>query len=775
MKMLSTSEKSTYKQLLGVGVLTAEVLDRAVQTAETTKRSFWKVLAEQSGLGEMGLYEILSQKSGLPLVALKKTTIDPKALAKVPVKIAWYYKFFPFKIEDGKVCVAVSQIPEVATLDEIRFGIGIEVSVALAPEKDIEEMLNKHYGLGADMVNRIMAQTVDTAMPVQHASTHHVEDIEQLADTASIAQLVNQIILEAYKKRASDIHLEPFRGKVRLRYRIDGVLHEAPVPSEMKKFFAPILSRIKIMSNLNVVEKRLPQDGKMRVKTQDQNLDLRVSSIPTAHGESMVIRILPGKNVWSLDALGFDSAHLTQIRALLQKPNGILFVTGPTGSGKSTTLYACLTALNSEERKIITIEDPVEYELEGISQIQVAGDIGLGFSQGLRSVLRHDPDVLMVGEVRDLETADIAIRAALTGHLILSTLHTNDAPSGITRLTDIGVESYLIASSVVAFVAQRLIRVICPDCKEVQPQVDPLVVEQMRASLGAELSENYKVYRGRGCDHCNGTGFRGRQGIHEILIVTDAIRKLIMNNDPASEIKKYAISQGMQTLRQDGFRKVLAGITTPDEILKVAPPDHESKESEDNPQDRLQGLYTPIQPGLEVSQETAETLLAPEANLPTTKEIQDTSDNRRKYRRVPIHLPVSYRIIEYQAEHPQLAAIKEVLRDKDWKGDAENISAGGLMYSSDNLRLKPEGVAGGAEISVGDAVETGSILELQIHLPDGEAPVRCIGRVLRVSRSVKKEGTENHFVFHVAVLFLVITSADRLRIEKFCDSLESLP
>src|SRR3989338_3755126 len=338
------------------------------------------------------------------------------------------------------------------------------------------------------------------------SSTQDVQDIERLAETPSVVQLVNQIILEAYKKRASDIHLEPFRGKIRLRYRIDGELHEQPVPAELKKFYISILSRIKIMANLNIVERRLPQDGKARVKTQDQTLDLRISSIPTPHGESMVIRILPSGMILDLESVGFEDNHSRIFKSLIRKPHGIIFVTGPTGSGKSTTLYAGLNAINTVERKIITIEDPVEYELEGIAQLQVSPDIGLNFSKGLRSMLRHDPDVMMVGEVRDLETADIAIRVALTGHLVMSTLHTNDAASGATRLLDIGGEPFLVASSVIVFVAQRLVRVICPYCKREDPEVLPEVKERIVRELKLPHLD-FPVYEGHGCDECHGTGF----------------------------------------------------------------------------------------------------------------------------------------------------------------------------------------------------------------------------------------------------------------------------
>lgn len=757
--MISPSDRATYKTFLASEAIPQAELDQALKLAETGKKSFWKILSEATGIADQALLEILSQKTGIPVVQIKKVPIDPKAQQQVPVKIAWYYKFFPYKMQDGKIAVAFSQVPDTTVLDEIRFGIGIDVSVSFAPEHDIEEMLNKHYGLGADMVGKIMTQTPEKAPSQSSLSTHQVEDIDTGEDTASISHLVNQIILDAYKKRASDIHLEPYRGKVRIRYRIDGVLQEAPVPAEMRKFFSSIQSRIKIMANLNVVEKRLPQDGKMRVKTQDQNLDLRVSSIPTAHGESIVIRILSGKNTWSLESLGFEPELLAQIRELLEKPNGIIFATGPTGSGKSTTLYGCLSALNSEERKIITIEDPVEYELEGISQIQVASDVGLTFSEGLRSILRHDPDVLMVGEVRDLETADIAIRSALTGHLILSTLHTNDAASGITRLSDIGVEKYLITSSVVAFIAQRLVRVICSHCKMERKDLDDKLVRVMMASLDIYDVEEIKTHYGKGCEHCNMTGYSGRKAIHEVLIISDQIRKMIMDGSPAGAIKQQAMMEGMKSLRQDGFRKVLQGFTTPEEIMRVAPPDQTDVALSHESSGEVSAVYV-------TDVASANT---PIAGNSSEKAHLSSQDPQRKFKRIHTHLSVTYRVIESTAQHPKFDELTKIIADKDWEGEAQNISAGGLLYSTESLDAK-DASGRQVEMSVNDAVDVGTLLDLHIHLADGEKPLHCVGRVLRANRATRLVGGQNRFVFQIAVLFLVINSHDRLRIEKFCES-----
>jgi type II secretory ATPase GspE/PulE/Tfp pilus assembly ATPase PilB-like protein len=357
---------------------------------------------------------------------------------------------------------------------------------------------------------------------------------------------------------------------VRLRYRIDGILIDGNLPPEAKLFLLPILSRIKIMSNLSITEKRLPQDGSTVVRTNEQDLDLRISTIPTPRGESMVIRILPTKSMrTTLESLGFNEYNAKQFRNLITKSHGIVFVTGPTGSGKTTTLYACLNELNRDEHKIITIEDPIEYEMEGITQIQINTRINFSFAEGLRSILRHDPDIIMVGEVRDLETAEIAIRTALTGHLVFSTLHTNDAASGISRLIDMGVEPYLVASSVEAFVAQRLVRLICPQCKIQDNDIAPVVREEIARSLSLP-SMSFKIYKGRGCDHCNGTGFFGRTAIYEILPMNERIRALLSSQPSVEAIKKAAIASGMQTLRQNGWQCVFNGLTTPSEVMYVA-------------------------------------------------------------------------------------------------------------------------------------------------------------------------------------------------------------
>jgi type II secretory ATPase GspE/PulE/Tfp pilus assembly ATPase PilB-like protein len=765
--MHTRTDRAAYKILSNSQLIPQEALERLWNESESSESGFYDALRKSGLIPESRLLALLSESTGNPCVNLKETAVDKAVFDKVPVKFAWYYKFFPFKVETGKITIAVSRLLDIHVLDEIRFGLGYEIETVFAPEKDIEDMLKRHYGLGAETVDRILQQTAQSSPPPPaDIALQEVEDIEKLAEAASVVQLVNQIILEAYKKRASDIHFEPFRGKIRLRYRIDGVLHEAPVPGDMKKFYPAILSRIKIMANLNIVERRLPQDGKLRVKTQDQALDLRVSCIPTPHGESMVVRILPGKIILDLDRLGFDPRHLSLFKELLKRPNGVLFVTGPTGSGKSTTLYAGLHTINTAERKVITIEDPVEYEMDGISQIQVSPEIGLTFSRGLRSVLRHDPDVMMVGEVRDLETADIAIRVALTGHLILSTLHTNDAASGVTRLLDIGVEPYLAASSVIAFMAQRLVRVICTNCKSEDRVTLPETRRMIFADLGLPFEDNGRISRGRGCDSCNGTGYQGRVALHEILVMNEEIRKLIMSRSPSETIKRQAVAMGMTTLRQDGWRKVLAGLTTPDEILEVTPADAPPAAAETKrPPEAVKAAETvPALSGKAEAQVPVAKPAAPRASAPEPAAESSSFQERRKYRRVSAQTELTFRILNYPSEGEAIPDFQSRLEKIEFEGSTANLSAGGLLFVASN-RFQED-----LNKSLGDLLKVGLTLDLKLLIPDGGKPVECLGRILRISRFAVHVQREGKFYYHVSILFLVINSVDRQRLENFCET-----
>ncbi|MCM8774732.1 MAG: Flp pilus assembly complex ATPase component TadA [Candidatus Omnitrophica bacterium] len=753
-------ERTGYRIVAESGFISKEDLDRIYRESENSDLTFSQLLVRSGLLKESELLGLYAKHLGIPFINLKTLVIDKAILSKVPVKFAAYYKFFPMRLNDRRLTIAISKLLDVHVLDEIRFGLGYEIETVLAPEKEIEEMLNRYYGLGADTVDKILTHGSGLSpVPSESMSTHEVEDIETLAETPSVVQLVNQIILDAYKKRASDIHLEPYRDKVRLRYRIDGQLYEQNVPPEWKKFFMSILSRIKIMANLNIVERRLPQDGKARVKTQEQTLDLRISSIPTPHGESMVIRLLPSRMILNLDQIGFHEEHRRTFEALIRKPHGVIFMTGPTGSGKSTTLYAGLNALNTVERKIITIEDPVEYELEGIAQLQVTPEIGLTFARGLRNMLRHDPDVMMVGEVRDLETADIAIRAALTGHLILSTLHTNDASSGVTRLLDIGVEPYLIASSVVAFIAQRLVRVVCPHCSQ-EKQVSAEVRAMIAADLEMSHDEEMVLRAGRGCDECNGTGFWGRTAIHEILIVNEKIRELIFRRASSEEIKLRARELGMVTLRRDGWRKVLSGLTTPEEVLQLTPADEVMEKQLSAPphltkkEDGEGLLLSSIEADQGPPHERDETSLVqdkpkrPERVGPSeTKQMLSAFTDRRSYPRIKIEASVKFRVIDIS----QVISVQEGSPQWDQMGKTEDVSASGVAFLTHHF------------------LTLGNVLEMTILLPDKQQKeIHCVGRVIRVVRVLDSTPPRAEYAYKVAVSFLAIPSDDRLRIEHFC-------
>ncbi|HBU08938.1 MAG TPA: hypothetical protein DEA99_07150 [Candidatus Omnitrophica bacterium] len=587
--------------------------------------------------------------------------------------------------------------------DEIRTQLGYDIAMVLSPAEDIADALKRNYGLAAETLEGISSEGSTGASSLE-ISAEAVEDIEKLAGDASVIKLVNQIILEGWKKRSTDIHIEPYRGGVHLRYRIDGLLYDANVPPEIKNFLSAIISRIKIMSNLNIVERRLPQDGRAVVRIQEHMLDLRISTIPTPFGESLVIRLLPANMLFSLEKLGLPKKDLQTFEMLIQKPHGVIFVTGPTGSGKTTTLYTCLSRINTRDRKIITIEDPIEYEMSGITQIQVIPEIGLDFARGLRSILRHDPDVIMVGEVRDLETAEIAIRVALTGHLVFSTLHTNDAASGITRLIDIGLEPYLLSSSVEAFIAQRLIRVICSNCKyEDKSAPDELRLEIARES-GLAVSE-VKVYRGKGCASCNSTGFFGRTAIYEILLLDDEVRSLVVKKTPSHQIKKLAVSKGMRTLRQDGWQKVLSGITTPEEIMKVTSASQES-----------------------TGEMSVGTGSEPASTIPDAFE-------RRVFIRLDEKVDLRYKMLSLKEGQLRQSFNPEQL------SASKNISAGGLVFIAD------------------EPLTVGSIVELKIELGPADS-IECLAKVIRT------EEKEPEKSYDIAVCFLDITSAQRQALSK---------
>ncbi len=506
-----------------------------------------------------GIFKVMSYAQ------LKDRQIDPSVIKKVPARIASHYQVVPVDFKDNVLLIATSDPQNIRLLDDLKLLLGVDIEATLADGTDIAEAMRKYYGVGAETMERIIGRKPELENPA--AGGDIALDIGSLDEDASIIKFVNQIIAEAIKDRATDIHLEPFQNELRIRYRIDGMLYDVNVPETIKYFHSTIVSRIKIMSSLDIAERRIPQDGRIKIKVDGQELDLRVSVIPTVFGESVQIRILSADSFLELSRLGFSVEDLETIKNVITKPHGIIFVTGPTGSGKSTTLYAAMAHINSSQIKIITIEDPVEYQLRGVNQIQVNPNIGFTFANALRHMLRHDPDVMMVGEVRDYETAEIAIRSALTGHLVFSTLHTNDAAGAVTRLLDMEVEPFLVSSSIECLIAQRLIRLLCPKCKVEAKFKDEIIRHFRDARVNFDKAQ---LYEATGCKHCRFTGYHGRTAIYEILTVTEPIREMILSRASSQQIKQKAVSQGMCTLRQNGLRKVAAGLTTITEVIRVS-------------------------------------------------------------------------------------------------------------------------------------------------------------------------------------------------------------
>jgi type II secretion system protein E len=519
-------------------------------------------ICRERGMAEDVFLQKLSLALNWPFLELPKLEIPIQARTKISTKVAFQHSVMPTNLLDGTVQVAVSNPFDTAMLNAVRFDARGPVQFALAPKAEIEKALKKYYGIGAETLDE-MGGGEDEPLELLIGD----KEITEGEQEASVIKFVNQIIWEAFKDRATDIHLEPQEDELRIRYRIDGILHQTPMPPQLKRFQAAIISRIKVMSGMNISEKRLPQDGRINVRIKGEEIDIRVSTVPTVYGESVSLRLLSrGKIFMSLDKLGFSPKDEVAIREIIIKPHGILLVTGPTGSGKSTSLYAMLSTINSIQKRIITVEEPVEYELKGINQIAVRPEIGLTFAMGLRHILRQDPNVIMVGEIRDLETAEIAIRAALTGHLVFSTLHTNDAPSAFTRLIDMGIEPFLVASSVEAIMAQRLVRTICPVCKTEQ-KVERSYLKKI--GFPEEDIQMTKFMRGTGCENCRMMGYQGRLAIYELLVLNEALRPLVLSRAASSTIAAAAVEEGMRTLRVDGWNKVKGGITTIEEVLRV--------------------------------------------------------------------------------------------------------------------------------------------------------------------------------------------------------------
>ena len=510
----------------------------------------------------------LAKAMQIPYVKVGDKPIAGEILEKVPTKAIFQYNVIPVGVENGTLRVATSEPFRPGLADSLRLASGLRVKFALSPAADIEKAAKKFYGVGADTLDRLIA---DNQIDLDQDSGSSIGDLSNLDQEASVVKFVNQIIWECHHDRGTDIHIEPMENDLRIRYRIDGVLHPTPLPPQMKRFQSAIISRIKVMAGMDIAEKRLPQDGRISLRVKGEEIDVRVSTMPTVYGESVSLRLLMrSSGMYGMDKLGLFKDDEDILHRLIRRPHGILLVTGPTGSGKSTSLYAWLHTINSVDKRILTVEDPIEYEMAGINQIQMKPEIGLTFAVGLRHILRQDPDVIMVGEIRDQETADIAIRAALTGHLVFSTLHTNDSAGGVTRLVDMGIEPFLVASSVEALVAQRLVRRLCPKCKRPWPVEMPFL-----ESIGFPISKllTGTICEPVGCEECRGTGYAGRTGIYEILLVSDVIRQMIVERQSAADIKSHALEHGMRTLRMDGWRKVLAGVTTLEEVLRVTSED----------------------------------------------------------------------------------------------------------------------------------------------------------------------------------------------------------
>lgn len=521
------------------------------------------------GIAEEKLLRFWSDQFDWPYVELEQCSFPKAFLARFPARILLERRVIPVENGDDEAIVVTSNPFDTSAIDELRLATGRDLQVGLAPLAEIDRCIKQHLGVGADTVQSMISEAGENGLRVIEADTDEDMDLTDAAEGASIIRFVNQVLTEAIELRATDVHIEPFEDTLRVRYRIDGVLQEASVASEVKQFQAAIVSRLKILSKLDIAEKRVPQDGRIKILIADHEIDVRVSVIPMLYGEAVVLRLLDRSSVLlGLDKLGMSAEDLKTTMMILERPHGIVLVTGPTGSGKTTSLYAALSHINDIQRKIITIEDPIEYQLHGINQIQVSRKAGLTFAGGLRSILRHDPDVILIGEIRDVETAEIAIQASLTGHLVFSTLHTNDAPTALTRLVDMGIEPYLVASSLEAVVAQRLVRVICSECKE---ELSGTELERLRQRYGDKLPD--KLYKGQGCRRCQGTGYHGRMGIFEMMVVTDDVRALILENASPRDLRQASAQQGMTSLRDDGFRHLRGGRTTVEEILRVTKDD----------------------------------------------------------------------------------------------------------------------------------------------------------------------------------------------------------
>ncbi|MCE9615335.1 MAG: GspE/PulE family protein [Lentisphaerae bacterium] len=546
------------------GLFNESQVTELLEAARAGEKSVTATVLDAGYAREDDFLQAMARVLGLRYVRVGAESIPAEVLERLPTKAVFQYNVIPIAFENDVLTVAANDPLNMSLIDALRIAAGTRVRLALSPGEDIATASKALYGVGAETVDRMMQ---DNRFEVQPEESAGKVDLGELDQEASIVKFVNQIIWEAFQQGATDIHVEPMENTLRIRYRIDGVLHQTPVPGQLNRFQAAIISRIKVMANLDIAEKRLPMDGRIGLRIQGRDLDIRVSTMPTVYGESISLRLLQGSGRFiTLQELGMSDRDAGLIRKIIQRPNGIVLVTGPTGSGKSTSLYAYLHEINTIDVRILTAEEPIEYEMPGINQVLVRADIGLTFARALRSFLRQDPDIIMVGEIRDAETAEIAIQASLTGHLVFSTLHTNDAAGAFTRLLDMGVEPFLVASACEAVVAQRLVRRLCEHCrKPTEPNPDFLrEIGFPTAKLAGRA-----IYEPAACEHCRMTGFRGRRGIFEVLHVTDAIESLIIGRRATNEIKQKSIAEGMSTLRDDGWIKVMDGVTTIEEVVRA--------------------------------------------------------------------------------------------------------------------------------------------------------------------------------------------------------------
>ena len=562
MTLLATETKPLGQLLRERGLISEDDLKNGLALQQERRDKLGRILIDLGYIAERDVLAVLSDQLKIPIFSGEYPAVPIEA-DRLPFRFLRTFNTLPVHFEGNVLTVVMADPLDVETQDTIRLRTGFTLQVSLAAEADIQIQLERLYGGEEENSDEKLIETLADF----GADDENIEHLRDLASEAPVIRLVNLVISRAIECRASDIHIEPFERELRLRYRVDGVLQNMDPPPNVLR--AAIISRIKLMAKLNIAERRLPQDGRIKLKALGKEIDLRVSTLPTMYGESVVMRILDRSNSSLIDLrrLGFPDDLYDKVCQMTSKPHGIFLVTGPTGSGKSTTLYSALKRINSSVRKIITIEDPIEYQMDGINQIHVNPQIGLTFAAGLRHIVRQDPDVIMIGEIRDLETADIAIRSALTGHLVFSTLHTNDAPSAVTRLVDMGVEDYLLASSLIGILAQRLVRVNCKECKKPEKVPAGLFEE-----AGFDISghgDTIELQKGPGCQHCDFTGYENRIGIFELLDIDNAMRQLIVKTADATVLKAEAIRSGMRTLKQDGWNKVLAGSTTPDEVMRV--------------------------------------------------------------------------------------------------------------------------------------------------------------------------------------------------------------